>query len=729
MKTFLYGLLLIVTVYNGAVRGQSYAWPAFPFDQDHGVNGTFCENRIKGDVLRHHFHDGLDFGLSEGGEVYSVLATQVTSILREGGNAYIRVGRYAYVHVNPDPNLDVGDMVTAYDKVIAVTNYQNHVHFKDGYPGSEINAIRPGGGLTPVTDTYDPTVAYIKFYKNKSTILFNNNKVNGLVDIVARAYDRTNSASSVGTNNGIYRMSWQVFDSTGTRAVTTKKTPYKFDNIPSSDSYITNVYFVGSDQGTYIYTPTNPVSKDGYWDTRLMEKGLYKVKVEVEDTRGNTAARWATVRVTEADDAPPPMPRLSVARGESDGLLQLRWASMDTSDIAGFNLIFSYDGQNWNENPAMSASIAIGDTLFEAENFSRNKAIFFKLRTFDNAALINYSQWSDSYGLRISDNQPQLAIVDGFDGRAGYWRDVRHDFALDYGLALNAMNRGFDTYADDRIERDSLLLDGYPVVLYMTGDDRAPDSALTRGERKAIDRFMRGDGHFIISGTGLYSDALLAGGQTLDFFHTHFANLGGTRIFNADSVYGVAGTALEGFKAAIRDPEGEYLVMDGAAPVPDISLSVLRFNDLQGTSAAVFKDRGKNEPYNNCAVSYLAFPIEMITDRDKRYELVRRLVKMDAVTVLKNLETVPEKFSLGQNYPNPFNPSTEIRFRLPTTAEVELTVYDSSGRRIRTLVKGRYGAGEHISRFDARGLANGVYYYRLEIDGRRSLSRKMLLLK
>ncbi len=729
MKTFLYGLLLIVTVYDGAVRGQSYAWPAFPFDQDHGVNGTFCENRIKGDVLRHHFHDGLDFGLSEGGEVYSVLATQVTSILREGGNAYIRVGRYAYVHVDPDPNLDVGDKVTAYDKVIAVTNYQNHVHFKDGYPGSEINAIRPGGGLTPLTDTYDPTVAYIKFYKNKSTILFNNNKVNGLVDIVARAYDRTNSASGVGTNNGIYRMSWQVFDSTGTRAVTAKKTPYKFDNIPSSDSYITNVYFVGSDQGTYIYTPTNPVSSDGYWDTRLLDKGRYRVMVEVEDTRGHTATRWATVQVVEQDDAPPPMPVLTMLRGESDGHLQLRWAAMDTSDIAGFNLLFSYDGLSWNENTAMSTSIAIGDTLFAVDNFSSDKSIFFKLRTYDDAALINYSPWSDSYGVRVSADPPPLAIVDGFDGRTGYWRDKRHDFALDYGLALDAMNRGYSTFADESVEKDDRLLSGYPVVLYMTGDDRAPDSALTRGERAAIDRYMRGNGHFIISGTGLYSDALLAGGQTLDFFLTHFANLGGTRVFNADSVYGVAGTALEGFKAAIRDPEGEYLVMDGAAPVPDISRSVLRFNDLQGTSAAVFKDRGKDEPYNNCAVSYLAFPIEMITDRDKRYELVRRLVKMDAVTVLKNLETVPEKFSLGQNYPNPFNPSTVIPYRLSAAARVQLSVYDLSGRLLKTVVKGRQNAGNHRAVFDASGLANGVYYYRLYIEGQGVLSRKMLLLK
>ncbi len=728
MKSVIFSILVLLIVFGGRARAQSYAWPAFPFDQDHGVNGTFCENRIKGDVLRHHFHDGLDFGLSAGGEVYSVLATQVTSILREGGSAYIRVGRYAYVHVEPDPNLDVGDMVTAYDKVIAVTNYQNHVHFKDGYPGSEINAIRPGGGLTPLTDTYDPTVVYIKFYINNSTTLFGNNKVNGLVDIVARAYDRTNSASAVGTNNGIYRMSWQVFDSTGGEAVTAKRTPYKFDRIPASDAYITNVYFTGSDQGTYIYTPTNPVSSDGYWDTRLLEKGRYRVMVEVEDTRGHTATRWTTVEVVEQDDAPPPMPVLTMLHGESDGTLQLRWAAMDTSDIAGFNLLFSYDGLNWNENPAMSASIAIGDTLFTVGNFSRDKSLFLKLRTHDDAALINYSRWSDSYGVRISSAWPPLAIIDGFDGRSGYWREARHDFTMDYGLALDALNRGYDTFADESVARDSLLLTPYPVVLYMTGDDQAPDSALTEGEKRAVDRYLRGSGHFILSGSGLYREALTGGEQALSWFGRRLASTGGEAVFMADSVYGVAGTPLEGFKAAIRDPRGEHLTLDGAAPVAGLSRSVLRFNDLAGTSAAVFKDRGGNEPFNGCAVTYLSFPIEMISDGERRNELIRRLIKMDAVTALEP-PPVAGDFALQQNYPNPFNPATVIPYRLAAPAHVLLTVYDTGGRLLKTVVNGYQVAGNHSARFDASGLANGVYYYRLSIDGHRVSGRKMLLLK
>lgn len=95
---------------------------------------------------------------------------------------------------------------------------------------------------------------------------------------------------------------------------------------------------------------------------------------------------------------------------------------------------------------------------------------------------------------------------------------------------------------------------------------------------------------------------------------------------------------------------------------------------------------------------------------------------------------LPRVLSLAQNSPNPFNPSTAIRFGLPRPATVDLSVYDALGRRVSTLISGeRLAAGEHERLWlgkdaEGRALVSGVYFLRLEADGRR-LTRKMLLLK
>ena len=89
---------------------------------------------------------------------------------------------------------------------------------------------------------------------------------------------------------------------------------------------------------------------------------------------------------------------------------------------------------------------------------------------------------------------------------------------------------------------------------------------------------------------------------------------------------------------------------------------------------------------------------------------------------------MPETFSLEGNYPNPFNPETMIRFGLPETAQVKLTVYDVLGRQVRVLVDGVRKAGTHEVGFRADDLPSGTYLYLLQTP-QGNLSGSMLLLK
>jgi hypothetical protein len=93
---------------------------------------------------------------------------------------------------------------------------------------------------------------------------------------------------------------------------------------------------------------------------------------------------------------------------------------------------------------------------------------------------------------------------------------------------------------------------------------------------------------------------------------------------------------------------------------------------------------------------------------------------------------LPASFGLDQNYPNPFNPVTTIRGQWTEASDVQVTVFDLLGRRVAVLGNGRFAAGGHTFRFDATGVASGVYLYRLEA---RSASKvfvdvkKMIVIK
>jgi hypothetical protein len=85
-------------------------------------------------------------------------------------------------------------------------------------------------------------------------------------------------------------------------------------------------------------------------------------------------------------------------------------------------------------------------------------------------------------------------------------------------------------------------------------------------------------------------------------------------------------------------------------------------------------------------------------------------------------------FVLEQNYPNPFNPSTKIRFSIPKSSMLKLSVYNVIGEEIAVLADGYYDAGYHEVNFKAQNLPSGVYLYKLQYEGLIQM-KKMLLLE
>ncbi len=91
-------------------------------------------------------------------------------------------------------------------------------------------------------------------------------------------------------------------------------------------------------------------------------------------------------------------------------------------------------------------------------------------------------------------------------------------------------------------------------------------------------------------------------------------------------------------------------------------------------------------------------------------------------------QLAPDMASLLQNAPNPFNPETEIRFDVSQEAFVNVSVYNTIGQKIATLVDNYVSPGIHSVQWNAADNPSGIYFYRLESNG-SAQTRRMLLLK
>jgi hypothetical protein len=97
-------------------------------------------------------------------------------------------------------------------------------------------------------------------------------------------------------------------------------------------------------------------------------------------------------------------------------------------------------------------------------------------------------------------------------------------------------------------------------------------------------------------------------------------------------------------------------------------------------------------------------------------------------SVSGNNANIPGQFNLSQNYPNPFNPTTTINYSLAKSGNVKLTVYNSIGSKVATIVDENKPAGNYSAQFNGSNHASGIYLYRLE-SGNYSTTKKLILLK
>ena len=155
-----------------------------------------------------------------------------------------------------------------------------------------------------------------------------------------------------------------------------------------------------------------------------------------------------------------------------------------------------------------------------------------------------------------------------------------------------------------------------------------------------------------------------------------------------------------------------------------------------GTDIGIFKSKSYGKEWNYAHNGLPAVSVWRMKIRDDEIVLATHgrgvwTVPLGEVDVAIEEEPgeLPSGFSLAKNYPNPFNASTTIHFKVPSEAQVRLTVFDAIGRKVSVLTDRVYPPGEYDLNWNANEFASGVYFYRMESEGKLIDMQKMTLLK
>ena len=733
--------------------GQNqFPWPITPFNQSHEITGNFCEYRSTSNPA--HFHNGTDIPKADGSPVYPVTNGTIVSIGtvgEYGNNAWVRVNDKAYVHIDPNPALSVGDPVVASQTVLGyILPGMGHVHFTNGYVGSEVNSMLMNSGLTPLDDPWPPIIRFVQFYQNNTANQLPANGLSGLVDIIVKVDEQNGPPNSPPSrlNNGTYKIGYKILSADSDSVVFEPPNGglrFQFDTKPSN-AYVDIVFFQPlSSTTSHVYQVTNDVGQDNYWDTTTFPQGDYVVMVFTEDTRQNTDTAYVPVTIVEQDITAPEPPVFKYILETNSGL-RLGWFPNTEPDLAGYRLYFSFDNQSWNLfNDETVYTPDVTDTTI---NQILYRDVYFRLTAVDNAPLPNESIPSDIYGMSNGPNfLGKVLMVDGFDRTDGGWTQPNHFFAFTHGTALISNQFSFDTVPNESVEDSLVSLNDYSAVFWILGDEASVDESFSPQEQTLVKSYLEAGGYLFVSGSQVAWDLDQDGSGSAtpedeQFLHDYLkadyvSNDPGTH-----NVTGITNSIFDGLtfgygQVPYQLDSANVITPFGANATPclkydDTKIAGIQYQGTFGTGAVPGK------------VVYCAVPFETIPDEQTRNEIMLRVLDFffDITSIGGNSgdsEAIPSEYSLLPAYPNPFNPQTTIEYHLPKASKVTLEIYNTLGQKVRTLIDRHSSAGRHRVIWDGRDetnhpAASGVYLVRFYAQEKNSSAsyretRKIVLMK
>lgn len=125
----------------------------------------------------------------------------------------------------------------------------------------------------------------------------------------------------------------------------------------------------------------------------------------------------------------------------------------------------------------------------------------------------------------------------------------------------------------------------------------------------------------------------------------------------------------------------------------------------------------------------IRFVVRKITTNPVLVKIDNFSIRLNGKTAVENEAGPGSGFELLPAYPNPFNPSTSIRWIQPFEGEVTIRVMNLLGQEVKAISAGNRISGQNEQQVSFNGLSSGIYFYRIDLNGKTSPTGKLMLLK
>lgn len=634
----------------------SYPWPIAPMNQQHNISGTFGEFRSGPPI---HFHNAVDIPAPEGTPVYAVEDGSVLW-LGSGFNGGIRVGRFAYVHVVPRSDLQLGDTVNE-GEIVGYINSGAHVHFKDGGGASFYPLSNPllQGELSPFDDPWGTNVYSVAFFNHYLGNHLNPDSLYGQVDIVAGALDTTGSGT-IGSNNGVYQIYYALFSADTQNVIVGPHRLVQFMYLPSTP--VDEVYYTPwSNNQNHYYIVTNSTTKTvGSLDLRHIPEGNYVLAVFASDTRDNWDTNFVNIYVVPTDTTPPEVPELMTLKLLPDGRAYLRWEPDTSSDLAGYKVYLKFGNSRWVE----WATVANTDSTFTTSRvLTQNWNFYFRIRAFDSQG--NFSDSSTVFVIRRTNSPDKVLIVDGNMKESG------HSYFTRYLQGLE--NITLETVSQHALSETEL--NNYKLVILSKGTDT------TAFDTTALIDYLNSSGRIFING-----------GKVARILHSSsFLNIADVRFVQDSS----------GIDTVIATPCGPFYDLS------TVISSGLESNviDTTGGSFGVFRFKADGFAgllNRDTSIVFFSFSIDHAEDSTFTIQVLRDIYTIFGLTSInENAISLRPKVSISYSFDGLL-----ILSGIKRTERLE--IFDPAGRRVFYSPVHSY-----TRRLKIRNLLPGVYFVKL----------------
>jgi hypothetical protein len=268
---------------------------------------------------------------------------------------------------------------------------------------------------------------------------------------------------------------------------------------------------------------------------------------------------------------------------------------------------------------------------------------------------------------------------------------------------------GIGIWTVENLHQSSSVITPQPAII---------NNTIVNNKAKDGSGIFNFDSYPLLLNNIVWNDLSVEGSREIfndDIFYPDYteANGGELNIYYTDIQGGWAGDGNIDAYPAFADSTNYYL--SDISPCIDAGFSNNLFNDIENGGNPVWPAMGSAR--NDMG----AYGGPSIYNQEDLVGIYSLLDSPELVT------TIPLNFQLFQNYPNPFNPKTVIRYALPVSSHINLSIYNLLGQKVATLVDKKQPVGSYQVQWDASGFASGVYFYRLNAGNFKEVKKMILL--